>query len=145
MPMTDECYFCGKPVEDFEPIYCCDGYMCGCQGMPIDPPMHDDCVTIDFLKKLKEFIAKSKEQNISMCMCSSFPGNKVKLENHDNLISSEGITRAEAQYVMDCQRYASGVAFMADRLIEQLGESSIEEPSKEPSKKSKKRWEILDL
>ena len=31
------CLICGKPVPDYEPKMCCDGYMCGCQGMPIEP------------------------------------------------------------------------------------------------------------
>jgi len=144
MPITNECYFCGQPVDDFEPVYCCSGYMCGCQGMPIDPPMHDDCVTIDLLKKLKDFSAKSKEQKLSICMSSYFPGKHVKLENHRNLISSEDITRAEAQYIMDCQGYTSRVADIADSLIEKLGGSSIEEDEVKPEK-IKKRWDILDL
>ena len=143
--MTNECYFCRQPVEDFEPVYCCDGYMCGCQGQPIDPPMHDDCVTIDLLKKIKDFCAKAKEQNISIGMCRSFPGQEVKLENHRHLISSEDITPSEAKYVMDCQGYTSRVAEIADSLIEQLGGSSIEEPPEGNSQKIQNRWEILDF
>jgi hypothetical protein len=145
MPMTNGCYFCGLPVDDFEPIYCCGGQDCGCQGMPIDPPMHDDCVTIDFLKKVKDFSAKAKEQNISIGMCRSFPGKEAKLENHRHLISSEDITVAEAQYVMDCQGTSLRLAEIADSLIEKLGGGSVEENSEEKPEKVKKRWEILDL
>jgi hypothetical protein len=142
--MTNECYFCRQPVEDFEPIYCCGGQDCGCQGQPIDPPMHESCIAIDLLKKIKEFCAKSKEQNISIGMSRSFPGREVKLENHRKLISSEDITVAEGQYVMDCQGYTSRIDDMSDYLIERLGGSSTEEHAEQP-KKIKKRWEILDL
>ena len=31
------CWNCGK-VEIAEPVGCCDGRECGCQGLPIDPP-----------------------------------------------------------------------------------------------------------
>ena len=141
--MTNECMFCGEEVEDYEPVYCCGGYMCGCQGMPIDPPMHESCVVIDYLKKLKNFCNDSKE--ISISMCRSFPGQEVKLENHRHLISSEDITGAEGQYVMDCQGYAQGLANMADHIIEQLGGSSIDEPPTDRSKKNPNRWEILDF
>jgi hypothetical protein len=135
--------FCGEDVEDYEPVYCCDGYMCGCQGMPIDPPMHTSCVVIDYLKKLKNFCNVNKD--ISIGMCRSYPGQEVKLQNHRKVISSEDITVKESQYVMDCQGYAQGLADMADHIIEQLGGSSIEEPSKEHPKKISNRWEILDF
>ena len=35
--VINKCLICGKPVPDYEPDYCCDGYMCGCQGMPMTP------------------------------------------------------------------------------------------------------------
>jgi hypothetical protein len=28
-----------------DPEYCCNGYMCGCMGLPIDPPYCDECWT----------------------------------------------------------------------------------------------------
>ena len=31
------CLICGKPVPDYEPKYCCNGFECGCMGMPVDP------------------------------------------------------------------------------------------------------------
>lgn len=34
-------YFCENPNcnnEIPEPQYCCNGFDCGCQGLPIDPP-----------------------------------------------------------------------------------------------------------
>ena len=35
--MEEKCIICGKPVPNYEPVMCCDGDMCGCQGMPIEP------------------------------------------------------------------------------------------------------------
>lgn len=32
-----------KIVEIPEPQYCCNGYMCGCYGQPIDPPYCESC------------------------------------------------------------------------------------------------------
>lgn len=31
------CEICLTPVSDYEPEYCCSGYMCGCFGKPIEP------------------------------------------------------------------------------------------------------------
>ena len=31
------CELCQKPVLDYEPIYCCNGWQCGCHGMPQEP------------------------------------------------------------------------------------------------------------
>ena len=33
----EPCLICGKPVPDYEPVYCCNGFECGCRGMPRDP------------------------------------------------------------------------------------------------------------
>ena len=30
--------------EEDELQYCCNGYMCGCYGKPIDPPFCDKCM-----------------------------------------------------------------------------------------------------
>lgn len=35
----DNCIVCGNPVPDYKPVYCCSGYMCGCRGLPIEPPL----------------------------------------------------------------------------------------------------------
>lgn len=35
--MPDNCMICGKPVEDYDPKYCCSGHLCGCQGQPTEP------------------------------------------------------------------------------------------------------------
>jgi hypothetical protein len=32
-----KCIICGKPVDDYEPDYCCNGTECGCHGQPISP------------------------------------------------------------------------------------------------------------
>lgn len=37
-----KCQNCGE-VEIPEPEYCCSGYMCGCMGLPIDPPLCEKC------------------------------------------------------------------------------------------------------
>lgn len=34
-----ECFVCGNAVLDYEPQMCCDGHMCGCLGLPIEPPL----------------------------------------------------------------------------------------------------------
>lgn len=31
------CVICGKPCAEYEPEFCCSGFECGCQGMPIEP------------------------------------------------------------------------------------------------------------
>ena len=36
------CMMCGKEI-DYEPKFCCNGSDCGCGGLPIDPPLCDDC------------------------------------------------------------------------------------------------------
>ncbi len=41
-----ECNACDKPIEvtdDYEPEFCCGGYMCGCYGMPVNPAFCDNC------------------------------------------------------------------------------------------------------
>jgi len=44
LPLT-KCCVCQKEVRMFEPDYCCSGDMCGCRGLPLDPPLCDsrDC------------------------------------------------------------------------------------------------------
>lgn len=37
---------CGEIIEvpdDYEPEYCCNGYMCGCYGYPTNPMFCDEC------------------------------------------------------------------------------------------------------
>ena len=33
----DQCVVCEKKVPDYEPVMCCNGYMCGCYGEPVEP------------------------------------------------------------------------------------------------------------
>jgi len=43
---TYECYGCQIEIQvddDYEPKYCCSGYMCGCMGSPINPVFCDEC------------------------------------------------------------------------------------------------------
>ena len=37
MPTPYQCEVCGKPVDDYEPTFCCDGRECSCQGKPTEP------------------------------------------------------------------------------------------------------------
>lgn len=42
------CYICreNKEADEFTnyiPESCCDGYQCGCMGLPINPPICDTC------------------------------------------------------------------------------------------------------
>ena len=37
-----KCMNCGKEIE-YEPEYCCSGLECGCQGLPMEPPLCKDC------------------------------------------------------------------------------------------------------
>ncbi len=31
------CLICMKPVDNYEPEYCCNGHECGCRGYPTNP------------------------------------------------------------------------------------------------------------
>ncbi len=31
------CLICGRPVPDYVPEYCCNGFECGCHGQPSEP------------------------------------------------------------------------------------------------------------
>ena len=37
------CVDCEKSLPDYEVQYCCTGHECGCQGLPINPPICDEC------------------------------------------------------------------------------------------------------
>ena len=50
-----QCINCENVVEveaSYEPEYCCNGYMCGCYGDPINPIFCDDCEKKLFEKKV---------------------------------------------------------------------------------------------
>lgn len=32
-----------KVYDSYKPRYCCDGYMCGCYGVPLNAVLCDDC------------------------------------------------------------------------------------------------------
>lgn len=49
-----ECIMCDAPVDDYEPQMCCDGHMCGCMGMPIEPPLCSIECTEKLLGKVVE-------------------------------------------------------------------------------------------
>jgi len=47
----DKCIVCGKEI-DYELPMCCNGYMCGCQGLPVEPPLcSEECANIFFQSK----------------------------------------------------------------------------------------------
>ncbi len=31
------CVICGRPLPDYEPMFCCSGHECGCMGLPTNP------------------------------------------------------------------------------------------------------------
>lgn len=41
------CVTCNAEVQgvpiDYRPVYCCDGYMCGCYAMPLNPILCKKC------------------------------------------------------------------------------------------------------
>lgn len=51
--MIGSCEICEKEIEI---QMCCDGYMCGCMGMPIEPPLCDSnvCFVAWEQKQLKD-------------------------------------------------------------------------------------------
>lgn len=54
-----KCISCGKKLNRLEyEIYsngetCCSGYMCGCMGMPIDPPYCKECLGESLYKECR--------------------------------------------------------------------------------------------
>lgn len=50
-----KCLRCGKEL-DFEPSYCCCSPDCGCMGLPIDPPICDECWDEEFNKTHERFM-----------------------------------------------------------------------------------------
>lgn len=50
------CDFCGdfiKVTKDYEPKMCCEGYLCGCYGYPINPVFCDKCEERIYGKPIK--------------------------------------------------------------------------------------------
>jgi len=45
--MKYKCINCGAIVTDYKPKFCCDGFMCGCRGLPIEPPLCESCEITD--------------------------------------------------------------------------------------------------
>jgi hypothetical protein len=43
-----------KVLTTYEEEYCCDGYMCGCYGLPINPALCDECEEKAFGKRLRK-------------------------------------------------------------------------------------------
>lgn len=36
-----KCIVCDDEIDGYEAEWCCDGHECGCQGLPIEPPLCD--------------------------------------------------------------------------------------------------------
>jgi hypothetical protein len=58
----DKCLKCGVEVEGYEPQMCCNGYMCGCRGMPIEPCLCPECWDIEFPRKNKSAITQEERK-----------------------------------------------------------------------------------
>ena len=41
------CQGCGTPIRE---EYCCNGYLCGCMGLPIEPPLCRKCMEKERLR-----------------------------------------------------------------------------------------------
>lgn len=37
MKVIHDCEVCNKPVPEYVPKYCCNGFGCGCFGLPVEP------------------------------------------------------------------------------------------------------------
>jgi len=56
----DGCCMYMKVNTKYEPEYCCNGYLCGCRGLPTNPIFCNGCV-----KKLFGEPVKKKEVNLN--------------------------------------------------------------------------------
>jgi hypothetical protein len=53
------CDSCGEPIKvfkEYEPEHCCDGYLCGCYGYPINPIFCTPCERKIYGKPIKELL-----------------------------------------------------------------------------------------
>lgn len=60
MDNVEPCVMCGEPVENYEPVFCCSGEDCVCEGLPIEPPIcsprcYDKLITQAFISLDNEF------------------------------------------------------------------------------------------
>lgn len=42
-PQGWKCIWCSASVQEYMPVFCCLGDDCGCQGLPIEPPVCETC------------------------------------------------------------------------------------------------------
>ena len=52
----NKCIICGKKILNYKPEYCCNDRECGCQGLPIEPPLCEN-------KKCQDHIYGKLENN----------------------------------------------------------------------------------
>ena len=108
------CVYCKEPVEDFEPIFCCNGYMCGCEGDPIDPPIHKICSFIMLLEHIK----KEKNKLDFELRCKKSGG--VEILSGSKVISNDNITAEEAFTFIGLLGNIKCLSSKADYIIEKL-------------------------
>lgn len=115
------CIFCDKPLFDYEPEYCCNGYMCGCMGLPIYPPIHEECVIIKFLSDIK----KMSEQEPNFVLGMAFNGDKSPKVDFECKLNGEELKlsnppRQICEYLMDSMSMISGLKEHIPLLIKLL-------------------------
>ena len=108
-----------EEVKDWEPEYCCNGYMCGCMGQPIEPPEHEICCAIKMLERVKEIEKKRREKEISFSASISTLG-EVKLYNKGRVISNEHIIANESFHITELAGIVHTLDPWADYIIEKL-------------------------
>ena len=116
--MNNNCIYCNKPVEDYEPRFCCSGFECGCQGQPIDPPAHNHCAVINIIKKTKE---EDEKSNMRLGASTKLGNNNLAtLFNGKKTISNSDITKNEAFHIVSMASTIHCIASWSDYIIEIL-------------------------
>lgn len=59
--MTYGCMICDKELKDYDPKMCCSGYMCGCRGMPTEPPICSTECWDALMNRREKLIEESNE------------------------------------------------------------------------------------
>jgi len=75
MKQDSYCEICGKEIEIQR---CCDGYMCGCMGMPIEPPVCSEECMEKYAENIKNKVKEIKTK-------SNLKFTKLKNKNMDEI------------------------------------------------------------
>lgn len=87
------CMACGRPFNGKLPRMCCDGYMCGCMGMPTEPVVCDEkCYDALMAGKSVAYFYEN------FCLVN---GEKPKLTEHDRQWLAELQAKTDAGYVLE--------------------------------------------